>query len=299
MSSSIRLLASLIAIAAAFLCSCDRQSTVSQANRGPYQTRRQIFKTHLLRHGPSPQRYRDEQPPAGVDEVYYPSNGHQLKGWLFRPRTPAGSRPPVLVYFHGGYAFGMDDMLVCKPFADAGFVVFTPMLRGENGNPGDFEMYMGEVDDARAAIQWIAGQDGVDKGHIYTFGHSAGGVVSALLSLFDDLPVKLTGSSGGLYGPRLFVGDKKCPFDAADPHETGLRTLVGNVPDMKLPHIAYVGDKDRYQEVKAARQERPGLSPLSVTVLNGDHFSVLPESFQQYLQQVKASRQSEDAPAAR
>ena len=98
--------------------------------------------------------------------MYYTSDGRKLKGWLFRPAPAAGGNPPVLVYFHGGFAFGADDFEACKPFADAGFVVFTPMLRGENGNPGDFEMYMGEVDDARAAAELFGRLEGQPMGRV-------------------------------------------------------------------------------------------------------------------------------------
>jgi dipeptidyl aminopeptidase/acylaminoacyl peptidase len=71
-------------------------------------------------------------------------------------------------------------------------------LRGEDGNPGYHEMFFGEVDDGRAAISWLARQPGIDKSRIYAFGHSAGGVVAALFSLYDDLPLRATGSAGGL-----------------------------------------------------------------------------------------------------
>ena len=220
--------------------------------------------------------------------VRYPSCGRELRAWVARPAFSSSEKRPVLVYFHGSYSFTRHDMLLCEPFVEAGFIVMTPMLRGENGNPGDFEMYMGEVDDARNAVRWIANQEGVDASHIYTFGHSAGGVISALLSLFDDYPVRLTGSSGGLYGSHLFPYDKMTPFDTSNPRESELRSLIGNVRDMKQRHIAYVGSKDKYQEAHAAWAEQPGHSRLTIHTLEGGHFSVLPESIDLYLHDVIA-----------
>jgi acetyl esterase/lipase len=178
-------------------------------------------------------------------------------------------------------------MAVCQPFIDAGFIVMTPMLRGENGNPGDFEMYFGEVDDAQAAIRWIATQKGVNKHRIYAFGHSAGGVISALLSLYPDLPVKLTGSCGGLYGSHLFGDDRMTPFNPKDRRECELRSLIGHVPEMKMRHIAYVATEDRYQEARAAWEEKRTGSKLEIVMLPGTHFSILDESIRKYLERVK------------
>jgi len=253
-----------------------------------YLTMRDGFKTHLTKKGPSPQSYEKESPPAGVQEVRYPSAGRNLKAWVARP-TGDGTKLPVLVYFHGGFAFGADDFLECIPFLKAGFVVMTPMLRGENGNPGAYELYLGEVDDARAAIRWIASQDFVDRERIYTFGHSAGGVVSALVSLFDDCPVRLTGSSGGLYGPGIFakMDKNEVPFDPTDPVECRLRSLIGNVRDMKSRHFAYVGAEDKFQEYQPALRETGTDGKLKIAKLPGDHYSSLQESFQRYLAVVR------------
>ena len=87
----------------------------------------------------------------------------------------------------------------CLPFLAAGFAVMTPTLRGENGNPGSFELFYGEVDDAEAAVRFLAAQPRIDSKRIYTFGHSVGGGISALLSLRPEIPVRKGGSSGGLY----------------------------------------------------------------------------------------------------
>ena len=64
----------------------------------------------------------------------------------------------------------------------AGFAVLLPTPRAENGNPGDFEMFFGELDDARAALERARSLRGIDPDRIAIFGHSAGAVLTALLS---------------------------------------------------------------------------------------------------------------------
>jgi acetyl esterase/lipase len=213
----------------------------------------------------------------------YESEGRRLKTWLFRPKVGKGEKRPALVYLHGGFAFGADDFAECWPFADSGFVVLCPTFRGENGNAGDFEMMFGEVDDAAAAIRWLARQEFVQGDNIFVFGHSSGGVISALLSLYDDLPVRYTGSAGGLYGPDLF-SFQRVPFDLRNAHEAQMRVLVGNVRWMKRPHFAFVGETDYFMKTQRARQEaKDGNAPLTVVELPGDHHSSLRPAILRYL----------------
>jgi hypothetical protein len=119
-----------------------------------YLAERAAHPTHLLRHGPAPQAFQAEAPPAGARRVAYQSGGRELWGLMALPASRSGgvatptARPvPAIVYAHGGFAFGNDDFEAVRPFLDRGFAVFTPTLRGENGNPGDFELMFGEVDD--------------------------------------------------------------------------------------------------------------------------------------------------------
>ena len=116
-------------------------------------------------------------------------------------------------------------------------------------------------EDGSSAIRWFAAQPGVDASRIYTFGHSAGGIVSALLSL-RPVPIRHGGSSGGLYGTGLFDVDwvkAGAPFDVDDPKERELRVLVGNVRWMQKKHYAYVGSADPDQQLASVRRElEPG-----------------------------------------
>lgn len=258
---------------------------------GTYLQRRSAFQTKLTKQGPAPQEWEAQQPPADVQEVTYQSGSLPLKAWLGRPAGASGGKHPALVCFHGGFAFGADDFAVCEPFRQAGFIVMTPTLRGENGNPGHFELYFGEVDDGRAAIKWLAQQPDVDANRIYAFGHSAGGGITALLSLFDDLPLRHCGSAGGLYPESTFAyWNDISPFDPSNPEERKLRLLLGNVKDMRRTHYAYLGTQDIITELAqiAARAEAASNQQLKVELLPGDHFSSFEPALRRYLRVCQA-----------
>lgn len=277
------------------------RSAVNQVTAGvevpegqTFEQWRDNFQTHLSTHGPAPQDYDHELPPPGVEEVRYPSAGRQLMAWV---ATPDGPGPhPALLYCHGGFAFGASDLDVCQPFLDAGYVVMAPTWRGENGNPGDFELFFGEVDDARAAAQWLAKQPGVDTERIYAFGHSVGGGITAVLSLLEDVPVQITGSSGGIYDQTTFLGwSDIVPFENT-PGERSRRLLLGNIEYMQRPHIAYVGGQDvaGVSVVEAAADEAlaGGMSDMfEHHTIAGDHFTSLDPAMAMFLGEIERRSQ--------
>ncbi len=166
------------------------------------------------------------------------------------------------------------------------------MLRGENGNPGYFELYYGEVDDAAAACRWLAGQEGVDKQRIYAFGHSAGGGISSLLSLRDDAPIRHSGSAGGVYPTNLAsIMSDIVPFDTSNPEEVRLRLLVGNTHEMKHKHFAYTGRADSIMSIgmHQAKKEAGDKSLLTTEAIPGDHFSSFRPALLKYLQLIQSS----------
>jgi len=253
---------------------------------------RSEFHTKLTKTGPSEQEYDpDEQPPENVTVVTYPSGSLNLKAWVYRP--PGVEEPrPALVFFHGGFAFGAGDLETCQPFMDAGFVVMAPMLRGENGNPGNYELFLGEIDDARAACQWLSQQPYVKADRIYTFGHSIGGGVSAVLSLLKDVPIRHGGSSGGLYDHMTFFGwslDGTTPFENT-PEERSVRLLLGNTAHMQHKHYAFIGLADEgFESSVAAAQQQAAVANgnLIIERVPGDHFESFDPALRKYLQIVQ------------
>jgi acetyl esterase/lipase len=193
-----------------------------------------------------------------------------------------------LVFFHSGFAFGPEDMLQCLEVTGDRFVVMTPMLRGENGGAGSFELWGGEVKDARAAIRWLAEREDVDPDQIYAFGHSVGGGVSALLSLVDNVPVRHTGSCGGLYPPSIFdEWADQLPFNDC-PAERMTRLLIGNESHMLRDHFAYLGRQDPLEATSSLATEAPtNGSRLRIERVDGDHFTSFAPALRAYLGEIQ------------
>ena len=240
----------------------------------PYATGRCSADTQLMWEEPSPQQPSGRQVPKDVEVVRYPADPGELRGYLMRPQGADPAR--ALVYLHSGFAWEPPIAEDVRGLVAAGWVVFMPTVRGENYNPGRYELLCGEVDDAAAAVRWLAQQPYVDPARIAAFGHSAGGGLSAMLSLVPDLPLVTTGSAGGLYFEELLQGwGPMSPFDPNDATERRRRLLVAHLGQMQRPHRAYLGKDDALvaiAEPAKARAAELGV-PLEVTLIEGDHHS--------------------------
>lgn len=214
--------------------------------------------------------------PPDVQVVSYPSAGLDLKAWTLAPDGPGPH--PALVFLHGGFAWSPAHAEILRPWADAGWFVMMPALRGENGNPGIYELLCGEVDDAEAAVRWVAARPEVDPARVVVFGHSLGGGAAALLALRDDLPLAASGSASGLYFEEVLAGwGPMLPFDPSDPAERQRRLLVAHLGELHRPHTAYVGRDDVLRPVVApirAKAAELG-APLAVVEVDGDHQTAL------------------------
>ena len=267
----------------------------------PYLERKASHQTKLRVDAPSSRRFEAGFVPEGAQEVRYRSGEHELLAWLAVPENTMGPRP-ALIYFHGDFALAGHDFEAVRPFLDAGLVVMTPALRGENGNPGRLELLYGEIDDAAAAVEWLAARPEVDPQRIYAVGHSIGGAVSAMLALYPDTPLRFTASVGGIYVPETFQrwsrsrsNEELVRFDAFDPMEGNLRTLGPNARDLVHAHHAYIGEGDTWFHpnaeavlAEAKRWDRP----FTMEYIAGDHMSSLEPALQRFLVRVQADLDS-------
>lgn len=281
-------MSALLLLAVAGSLGCDDEPAPA-----PFVAARKAHPTHLTEKGAAPAPRYDELTPADWLEVFeYESGALRLRGYKAYPavkRWEKDGRVPALLYLHGGFALAKQDVIDVIAFLRAGFAVYAPALRAENGNPGYYELFYGELDDAAAAVRAMQKDPRIDRKRTFVLGHSAGGLLASLLSLDPGLDLPETGSIGGLYDARVF-SFLDVPF-ADDDEERRLRLLLPNMIQMKRRHWACVGENDsaldpsRLAEVEAQKHRLP----LLVEVVPGDHTTSLGPCVQKYLARAEAA----------
>lgn len=198
----------------------------------PLMKERLKYETELVFKAKAPQPYDRTVPPGGA-QVVYQSRKKDMIGWVFKPMVE-GKRPAV-IYAHAGYALNKYDAQAIRPLVDAGYVVFLPAWRAENGNPGNFEMLYGELVDAVNALNWLSNQPYVDSDEIYGAGN---GIGATLVWLLAEVSPKL--KKVAAFGPHpSMLRSKKTysdpPFNAQLPKELKLRSPGEFMRDLKCP----------------------------------------------------------------
>jgi dipeptidyl aminopeptidase/acylaminoacyl peptidase len=253
-----------------------------------YAKVRSQFRTKLTRKGPSPQPGSAVKPPEGVTEIEYVSGELRLKAWVNHP-AEKDRRHRAVLFLHGGFAFDApDDWNVSQPYRDAGFIVLTPMLRGENGQPGSFSFYYDEVDDVLAAAQYLRKQPYVDSDHLYLAGPSAGGTL-VLLAAMTSKHFRAAASFSAMPDQVLFCKHAKgaprnVPTDITDLKELQVRSPLAYAASLKCPTRIFYGSKEPYlfatSQMTAKVAKGKGLEVDAVEV-EGDHGTSVPPAIKQ------------------
>lgn len=113
-----------------------------------------------------------------IREWTYLSDGLQVKGELY---LPAGKKKlPLVVFNHDGISgISREHRLSSVRLAKAGYVVFSPSYRGEDGSDGMVEIAKGEVRDVLNALPLLKAHPRVN-GKIALAGASHGALISVL-----------------------------------------------------------------------------------------------------------------------
>ena len=210
-------------------------------------TERLHYPTQLVRLGPAPDFEDVSAPPADASEVRYSSDGLQVRAWLSKDPGD-GKRHPAVVYLHGNFTFAAGHWTSTRPFRDAGFVEMTPMTRGENGNPGNFECFYGEVNDVVAAGEYVSRLPYVDPNRVYLAGHSVGGTLALLVS---EMPSRFAAVAAFSGAPDMgtFLADEPAEvkvFDPTDPREMRLRSASDFIRSIRCPLFVFDGIKENW-----------------------------------------------------
>lgn len=250
---------------------------------------RKGFNTQLIVDTLEPDGKADVPPGDIFKVIHYPAAVGNLVAYI-SPDPKDGKRHPAVVWAHGGYG-GIGDFFwepqeedndqSARAFREAGIVMMVPSWRGENDNPGKFEMFYGEVDDLHAAREYLAKLPYVDPERIYVAGHSTGGTMALLANEYrsgfragfslggiPDLKVRLDAG-------RTAVGPS---FNTNNPKEFYLRSPRTFITHIKSPTFYFEGEEDYWDDELPEMQDNAVKAKVpfySYRIPNSDHFNII------------------------
>ncbi len=140
------------------------------------------------------------------EKVHYPStDGHSIPAYLYRPpNASAGERFPGVLIIHGGPTSQFHDSFQqnAQFFAQRGYVVLLPNIRGSSGYGKDFADANNDcwgrcdLEDVVAGADYLRAMPEVDPDRIGLTGTSYGGVMSMYAASFapDEFRAIIPGS---------------------------------------------------------------------------------------------------------
>ncbi|MCB1095095.1 MAG: alpha/beta fold hydrolase [Verrucomicrobiae bacterium] len=228
-------------------------------------------------------------PPADVfQKVNYPSSVGDLVAYV-SPDPGDGGKHPAMVWAHGGFGgIGADfwqpasrkNDQSARAFREAGIVLMCPSWRGENSNPGRFELFYGEVDDLLAAVEYVKSLPYVDPERVYIGGHSTGGTL-ALLAAVAQADCRAVFSFGGAPNMNSVMengeGYGNTPYAIDSTRDHDLRNPIRYTRHIQRPTFYFEGTDSWYTydawDMEVIAREH-GV-PFEQFELPGDHFDIL------------------------
>lgn len=272
---------------------CATTDKTNQDKANEFNELRQDYKTKLITEGPSPMKNRELTLVDNASEITYKSGDLSLKAWISKNHE-ADKKYPAVVYLHGGFGFNEKNWEEAQAYIDAGFILMTPMLRGENGNPGSYELLYGEVNDLIAAAEYLSEQPYVDPDHIFLAGHSLGGGNAVIASMLPSKynTVATFGAAPLDLKAELDANEKLkgiIPFDINEPKEFELRTPVKHPQYVNKPLHMFVETESHLPEIQnvtqsfIAKVKENGIEAEYYSV-EGDHFSAVGEAIKKSIE---------------
>jgi fermentation-respiration switch protein FrsA (DUF1100 family) len=222
--------------------------------------------------------------------VNYTAKDGEMAAFL-TPDPKDGKKHPAVIWLIGGYGgIGDDDYFwrdqpedndqTGRAFRDAGIVMMVPSFRGENANPGIYDMFYGEIEDLESAREYLSKVPYVDPDRIYVVGHSTGGT-RALLGNEYSKGFRAAFSLGGIPDLELRIKygsmSVAIPFNTKNPEEFKVRSPRTYMKSLQSPTFYFEGEEsywDEFDEMKKIAEENN--IPLYIyDIKNGDHFNII------------------------
>lgn len=187
-------------------------------------------------------------------QITFSSDSGTCEGVFVSPNEAAHAPGVVLCHPHPLRGGDMENNVIrafAGAFAAAGFAVLRFNFRGVGRSEGRYGEGIGEQEDARAALTWIAAQPGVDVARLFLAGYSFGARVTLAVASTEPrlggfiviAPPVLRGDWPSLEssrGPKLFLCGDRDPYA---PPEI-LTGLVKSLPEPK--RLAIFPDADHF-----------------------------------------------------
>src|SRR4051794_26356565 len=113
-----------------------------------------------------------------LERIVYSSQDIPVVAYIYGPKT-SGAQLPAIVFVRGGYRDTEISLYapMMHRFAQSGFLVVAPMLRGSDGAPGTDELGGGELADVLTARKLVTELPNADPQRVYLLGESRGGMM--------------------------------------------------------------------------------------------------------------------------
>ncbi|MFO1484763.1 MAG: alpha/beta fold hydrolase [Verrucomicrobiaceae bacterium] len=227
-----------------------------------------------------------DEPDGKVFElIRYRSPAGELAAYL-TPDPKDGKKHPAIVWAHGGFGgigsyfwepAGKRNDQSARAFREKGIVMMCPSWRGENDNPGRFELFYGEVEDFLAAIEHVKKLPYVDPQRIYIGGHSTGGTMTLLAAVSSD-QFRAAFSFGGMIDGVQTLGDGEgygnTPYNPKSNIDHRLRSPMRYASFIRRPTFYFEGG-EYFDEGSAGLMQLRALKHFESFQLPGDHFDIL------------------------
>lgn len=194
---------------------------------------------------------------VAIEKWTYTSDGLLVKGELYLP--PGQSKLPLIVFNHDGiHGISKEHRLSSIRLAKAGFVVFSPSYRGEDGSQGLVEIAKGEVNDVLHATALLKEHKRVDSDKIAMVGASHGALISILAASRNEDIKAVVAAYGvmdiykwyaylkrvGKLGKDKITVRTYGPGPTKRPRSFAIRNALSVVSQLNCPVLILQGSKD-------------------------------------------------------